>query len=92
VLRPVIVTKVGRKYFTVRLDGPYAMESEHTIDYWVQKSEFTPNFALYESEQQWADVKERTALCKTIVQAFEWGRCPPVTLETLRMIAKAVTP
>lgn len=74
VLTPVIVSKVGRKYFTVRrYDGPYTAESEHHIDNWYERTEYSADYALYESEQAWADEKEARAICQHIAEAFRYG-------------------
>lgn len=73
-LTPVVVSKVGRKYFTVKQEGPYAMESEHHIIGWYEKSEFSANYALYESAQAWDDEKEAVEICKRIAEHFQYGR------------------
>ena len=66
VLTPVVVTKVGRKYFTVAREGndqPWPFESKHLSECWTEETGgYTPNYALYESEQEWADQEEQICL------------------------------
>ena len=93
VLTPVTVAKVGRKYFTVIRVGEWQLATEFYIEDWRERTGgYSANHALYETEQEWADEKEATALCRTIGNAFEYGRnVNRVSLETLRMIAAKIT-
>lgn len=85
-LTPVIVSKVGRKYFTCKRED-YHLETQYHLEDWREKTEYCVNSALYESEQAWEDEKEAAQLCKQIHQAFEYGRNPNLPVSTLRQIA-----
>jgi len=95
VLLPVIVTKVGRKSFTVkRMDG-YAIESEHYIDGWREVSDFIPGWQLYTSEQAWSDEKEQCQLIRKLQQEFTqqgFYHSSKFPLETLRQVAAILWP
>lgn len=67
----VIVSKVGRKYFTVR-EGYKAKEFH--LSTWEEKTEYAPNHKLYESEQEWLDEAEIKQICEQIYRAFEYGK------------------
>lgn len=88
VLTPVIVTKVGRKYFTVKQDDQYAFGTEFWIEGWRQRTEYAPDFALYATEQEWKDEKEVSLLLLRIRNAFDYGRGRSIPLESLRKIAE----
>lgn len=91
VLTPVVVTKVGRKYFTVKNEVGYGFESTHNIGDWSEKTDYTARCALYESEQEWADEKETRSLSGKISEAFKYGNnSKNLSLETLRMIVSAI--
>lgn len=86
-LTPVTVTKVGRKYFTVSLDPKSRFGTEHRVEDWSEKTDYTASTVLYESEQQWADEKESCELCGKISNAFHYGRNNKnLNLEKLRLI------
>jgi hypothetical protein len=83
-LTPVIVTKVGRKYFTT---GEGWQATQYHIGDWREKTDFSPNSHLYASEQEYADEKESDELCRRIGKAFEYGRnAKALPLEALRRI------
>lgn len=88
VLTPVIVTKVGRKYFTVKRDEQYAFGTEFWIEDWRQKTEYSNDHALYETEQEWLDEKETFSLLDDIRKAFDYGMGRTIPLENLRKIAE----
>ena len=84
VLTPVKVTKVGNKYFTTG-EG-YAATQFH-IDDWCEKTEYTPDHQLYESEQEYADENEAREICKRIEACFNIGHNVwNVSLDNLRKI------
>ena len=86
VLTPVVVTKVGRKYFTV---GEGWRATQFHISDWSEKTEYSPCAALYESEQEWLDEKESGDLCREIARAFEYGKnSRDLPLSSLREIGK----
>jgi len=75
-LTTVVVTKVGRKYFTVTKDPDrrFPIETQYQLDTWEGNSKYSLGAKLYETEQEWKDEKEARALSKTIGAAFEYGR------------------
>lgn len=74
-LTPVVVTKIGRKYFTAIKDPDgFPIERPYRLDTWMENSNYAANEKLYETEQEWKDEKEARALSKTIGAAFECGR------------------
>lgn len=94
VLTPVVVAKVGRKYFTVQTEeGAYRLETVFAIDDWREKTECTPNAHLYSSEREWADEKEEIETCNAIADAFRYGHnTRRVGLDGLRTILGIITP
>lgn len=89
-LTPVTVVKVGRKYFTcvpVGSESYRYLNTEYHLEDWREKSEFTPNSALYESEQEWLDKKERSRICKMLREVFSGEySCRHISLDDLRSI------
>lgn len=87
-LTPVVVKKVGRKYFTC---GPpdsdsRFLESTHYIDSWREKTEYSQTRRLYENEQEWADERESLKLTEEIRRVFcGYGHCG-LKLDALRAI------
>lgn len=84
-LTPVTVTSVGRKYFKCSPHGGYRETSYH-IESWHQKTEYSRDCQLYETEQEWADEKETNQIHSELRAEFNhYGRCS-IPLETLRAI------
>ena len=91
VLTPVVVSKVGRKYFTAKRDNEYGIETEYRLDDWRENHEFSPNSKLYETKEEWEDEKECERLLDTIHKTFDHGAgCNRFKLETLRQIVNAI--
>lgn len=92
ILKPVIVSFVGRKYFSVKLAqnaSSYAdpVIAEFHIDSWREKSNYSAGWMIYESEQEWADEKEVGEICREIGEAFKYGcNYKDVPLDKLRQI------
>jgi len=85
-LTKVAVTKVGRKYFTCVENG-FSLGTEYYIDGWKEKTNYSVNFVLYKSKQEWEEEKESSLICKEICSSFEYGRnIMNVPLEKLRLI------
>ena len=93
-LTPVIVSKVGRKYFTVENEGDgWKHPTEFYIVDWQQVTEYSVDSVLYETEQELADERESRELSGTIRSAFENSRKPSAfPLETLRKIHALIKP
>lgn len=77
-LTPLIVTAVGRKYFTCKeprdLDKSYEKGRQYHLDSWQEKSDYCAISVLYATEQEWTDTKEIAEICKLIGDSFEYGR------------------
>lgn len=93
VLTPVVVTSVGRQYFTA---GEGYRAVRYHISDWTEKTEYSPNSKIYESEQQWLDEKEDRELARQIGDAFEYGRnrreIPLAVLREIVALIDANTP
>ena len=84
VLTPVVVTKVGRKYFTA---GEGLKEAKYRLSDWRQVTDYSPDSCLYESEQEFEDEKEYRVLAGALREAFKYGRRTQwLSLEALRKI------
>lgn len=92
VLTPVVVSKVGRKYFTVKTDDKYGFETEYRLDDWGENTGgYCANSKLYTSEQELADESESHNLCSKIADVFKYGNnTKNLNLETLRLIVGAI--
>ncbi len=90
VLRPATVSKVGRKYFSVRLDGPSPMEREYHIENWRERTEYSAGTKLYASEQEYADEKEMTVIWGELRHVFSAYTTSGFDLPRLRKIIAIV--
>ncbi len=73
-LSKVIVTKVGRKYFTCKdEDEGRWSEVQYCLDNWCEKTDYSADSVLYSSPQEWENEKESRRLCKLIYKEFEYG-------------------
>jgi hypothetical protein len=88
ILTPVVVKKVGRKYFTVGKDEFEWSNREYFITDWEENSKYAPTSRLYETEQEWLNEKETKDILRLIKDTFNWGTTKPVSLEKLRAIKK----
>lgn len=87
-LTPVVVTKIGRKYFTA---GEGYRAKQYHVDTWRQKTEYSVDSVLYESEQAYADEKEGREICGRLGLAFEYGQnINRLSLDTLRQIDRLI--
>lgn len=90
-LTPVIVTKVGSKYFTAKTENDF--ESQYHIGSWSEKSNYSAGYVLYESEQAYEDEKEAKKICEILYKDFEYGHNRRnVNIETLRKIVAMMHP
>jgi hypothetical protein len=88
VLTPVVVTEVGRKYFTV---GEGYGKDQFRLDDWRQKTEYSPTAVLYETPGEWEDELEAGQICVEIWKVFEYGRnSRKLPLDVLRKISGLV--
>jgi len=90
VLAPMIVTKVGRKYFTAKPDGKSYGERDYHLGSWRQKTDYSPDSELYADPKEWEDEKAASEISARIRQEF--GHCskPSQTLDQLRRIAAII--
>lgn len=95
-LTPVEVISVGRKYFKCRPVGSTYRheEAEYHLDTWREKTDYTPSSALYETEKEWDDEKERDLLFSKISNEFSHyaHKKTSLSIETLRQIAALLPP
>jgi len=93
-LTPLIVTAIGRKYFTCHREGwtPNGSNGiQFYIENWREKAEVCIDHELYETEQAWLDKKESDGICRDAWMAFEYGHNRrSLTLETLRKIKELI--
>ena len=91
-LTPVVVKKVGRKYFTCGQDGwPEYCDTQYYISDWREKTNYSASSKLYENAQDYRDEKEITEICWQLHKAFESGRnLLNIELADLRKIANLI--
>jgi len=92
ILTPVIVRKVGRKYFSASSEASPTLITEYTLEAWEEKTEYCRNSRLFENPQEWLDEKEATDITAAIRKAFDVYNRPAFDLETLRKIAAIINP
>ena len=85
VLVPVTVVSVGRKYFTVKRDDLSWWECKFYVDSWREVSNYSANYALYATEQEWKDEKESIELWKAIRPTLD-TYTPSIPLDAIRKI------
>jgi len=92
-LTPVVVTKVGRKYFYIsdpdKTDDVQLFEKVH-LSNWVQATDYSECFRLYETVQAYSDEKERKEIIKIIRKSFDLYKKQKFTLEQLRAIREII--
>ena len=91
-LEPAQVVKVGRKYFSVRIDGssPH-FDTSHHIESWSEVTEYQANTRLYLTEQEEQDEREMATLQDVIWSAFQYrSNTCNFGLEGLRQIAAII--
>ena len=89
-LTPVIVTKVGRKYFTAQREG-WNFGTVYHLEDWTEKTEYSSNSCLYETEQEWIDDKKTSSHLKTLRNFFDYsGKANKLSLSDLEKIIKII--
>jgi len=92
-LTEMVVTKIGRKYFTCVRNGDFAAytETQYHLDDWREKTEYCKCSELFETAEKWEDKKEEEDIGKFIAESFEYGNNRhDVVLEDLRMIRSII--
>jgi hypothetical protein len=87
-LRPVKVTKVGRKYFKCKVQDWH--EQQFEIESWDQVSEYSADYVLYETEAEYNDTVERKRIIDILRDEFGGWIDSKLHLETLRQIRDLV--
>jgi hypothetical protein len=83
----VIVTSVGSKYFKVKEPRQHAIEITFHIDNWRQKTEYSADYILYESEFAYTEERDSERICRRIYEDFMHARnMRNLTIDKLRKI------
>lgn len=83
------VCAVGRKYFRVKIRNFYEVEF-HICD-WTQKTDYSADYRLYQTEQEWRDEDEVRGICDMLWHCFQYGNnMRGISLGDLRTIAGIV--
>jgi len=95
-LTEVVVTKVGRLYFTVKKDlDSYCEEQFHLSD-WKQKTSCSRDHEIFATENEWEDMKKSKDICGHIRMYFKYGdnskNLSISQLERIKAILDEVTP
>lgn len=85
-LIPVVVTKVGNKYFTTKEKLDDYWEKQYYLEDWREKNEYGPTSELFKTEQEYLDKKEKNELYEKIKVKFDIYSKNDLTLEQLRSI------
>ena len=92
--RKGVVTKVGRKYVYVKIDGIYYGGEEgirFDKDTMRGESEYNSNWLVFSSMQEIEDRKEANRLHKELQKFFSWGgKSHKLTLKQLKAIKEIV--
>lgn len=85
-LTPMVVTAVGRKYFSLKQEG-WNITVDFHLDTWRQKTEYCQDHRLYETEQEWLNEKEEEKICQFLESSFRNGQnLLKVSLDDLRVV------
>ena len=90
-VKPALVKKVGRKYFTV--GAPGMRDREYFITSWDERSETSSGIQytkLWESEQDYELESEKQRLREGLESFFRSGRIRELSIHALRSISQAV--
>ena len=87
-LTPVVVTKIGRKYFdTVSQEHPTWRGERYELGSWKQDTGgYSATSYLFTTEQEWFDENEADQLNKAISKKFEFNMNHGLNLDQLRRI------
>ena len=88
VLTPMVVKKVGRKYFIIGEEGRASnMDTQFYIETWKQNTEYSASQILYKSEQDYEDEKESKEIIENITGFFGiYGCRNKISLAALKTI------
>ena len=90
-LTPMKVVKVGRKYFTCSAAyQSYPEGVRFHLSNWREKSDYSPEHQLYETEQAWEEEHEAERLadliCEKYTYRWEWKNIPFPDLQKIAEI------
>ena len=89
--REVEVIKVGRKYITVTHDKKLKCAAViFEIETWVEKTDYSPNHYLYESERDFQDSIKASELRSIILNIMQQNSGREFTLEQLQKVAEVL--
>ena len=87
------VVRVGRRYFECEtLSRSFRLKFH--LDTWAQKSDYSPDYRLYVSREEWESEKRREELLKWFRKSFDTfasPKCTAAALEAARAILEADT-
>ena len=86
VLKPANVSKVGRKYFSVKMQGQHPMEREYHVEDWRERSKYSAGTRLYESEEAYMAEKETAVIWRELRHVFSTYTTSGFDLPRLRKI------
>ena len=75
-LTPIVVEKVGRKYF-------FADNTKYQLDTWEEVSDYSPSSKLYESAKDYEEELERNILIDKLRSVFWYSSRKEFTLKQL---------
>jgi hypothetical protein len=85
-LTPVIVRKVGRKYFDCSSERSPNYVKRYHLDSWKEKTEYSVDSMLYADPQEWSDEKEAGDITSMVRKTFDSRTGTAVPLAKLRQI------
>ena len=86
--RECVVSKVGRKYFYVKETDDSWSEIQFYIEDWVEKTDFTRSYKLYENRQVWEDDIIAHKYRDLLRHTFDYGGSGKFTLDQLQKAAE----
>lgn len=90
-LTPVVVTKVGKKYFTCCPEGGKKFQEEQFfIENWRQKTDYSPNAQLYQSREEYEEERERNLIVQYLAEVFTNRNRFSLSLVQLREIERVI--
>jgi hypothetical protein len=93
-LTPVEVVKVGRKYFSCRPFGPNYKwaETQYYLENWQEKTEYSANSCLYESQKAFEEANEATKIDDWILGFIRCGlKNKHITIDDLRKVKEILS-
>lgn len=70
----MVVTKVGRLYFTVKLSPELHWREQFRLSDWTQKTDCSRGYQIFATAKEWEDLKKSTDICKDVSATFLYGR------------------